>query len=149
MGQNVTLIVLKPVHPYVGGVWSQDGNVEAVDEAEVVVDDGVVDAEVEEGDRESRWRGVAEDGAWPAIAGLAGEMIVLVVGAFGAGPQRASPRVRHIEDLESVRWPLRVGVSDGWVWGYPYWIWALVLKVEYHVFRNYPCKYIFIYIYII
>uniref|UniRef100_A0A0A0LGE6 Uncharacterized protein n=1 Tax=Cucumis sativus TaxID=3659 RepID=A0A0A0LGE6_CUCSA len=40
-----------------------DGNVEAVNEAEVVVNDGVVDGEVEEGDGKSRWRGVAEDGA--------------------------------------------------------------------------------------
>lgn len=40
-----------------------DGNVEAVYEAEGVVNDGVVDGEVEEGDGKSRWRGVAEDGA--------------------------------------------------------------------------------------
>lgn len=40
-----------------------DADVEAVFEAEIIVDDGLVDGEVEEGDRESRWRGVAEYGA--------------------------------------------------------------------------------------
>lgn len=37
-----------------------DLDVEAVFQAQLVVDHGLVDGEVEEGDRESRWRGVAD-----------------------------------------------------------------------------------------